>query len=160
MVRDECFIQMKGTNPWRSSACECTCVLTRIDHCLVTLSCLPCAFCLVPAYNFWCFFTGLVQLIFSFPSWFHTDSTALIRFIAFSQEQTAASQVVQIHTHVHCPRSKKWPTYHVAVPADFQRKFDLHLPPGRLVSFVAQINMWKVRCWVTDTQTQTYIQVL
>ena len=26
-----------------SSACDCTCVLTRIDHCLVTLSCLPCA---------------------------------------------------------------------------------------------------------------------
>ena len=30
-------------NPQRSSACDCTCVLTRIDHCLVTLSCLPCA---------------------------------------------------------------------------------------------------------------------
>ena len=29
---------MKGTevpNPRRSSACDCTCVLTRIDHCLV-----------------------------------------------------------------------------------------------------------------------------
>ena len=29
---------MKGTevpNPQRSSACDCTCVLTRIDHCLV-----------------------------------------------------------------------------------------------------------------------------
>ena len=40
---------MKGTevpNPRRSSARDCTCVLTRIDHCLVTLSCLPCAlFC-------------------------------------------------------------------------------------------------------------------
>ena len=39
-------IEMKGTevpNPRRSSACDCTCVLTRIDHCLVTLSCLPCA---------------------------------------------------------------------------------------------------------------------
>ena len=38
---------MKGTkvpNPRRSSACDCTCVLTRIDHCLVTLSCLPCTF--------------------------------------------------------------------------------------------------------------------
>ena len=30
---------MKSTevpNPRRSSACDCTCVLTRIDHCLVT----------------------------------------------------------------------------------------------------------------------------
>ena len=39
----------------------------------------------------------------------------------------------------------------------FQRKsrkiFDLHLPLRRLVSFVARINTWKVRCWVTDTQT-------
>ena len=26
----------------------------------------------------------------------------------------AASNVVQIHTHTHFPRSKKWPTYHVA----------------------------------------------
>ena len=34
---------MKGTevpNSQYSSACDCTCVLTRIDHCLVTLSCL------------------------------------------------------------------------------------------------------------------------
>ena len=32
---------MKGTevpNPRRSSACDCTCVLTKIDHCLVTAS--------------------------------------------------------------------------------------------------------------------------
>ena len=44
---------MKGTevpNPRRSSACDSTCVLTRIDHCLVTLSGLPCAFYFVPAY--------------------------------------------------------------------------------------------------------------
>ena len=33
-----------------------------------------------------------------------------------SQEQNRASHVVQIHTHAHFPRSKKWPTYHVAVP--------------------------------------------
>ena len=32
------------------------------------------------------------------------------------QEQTAASHVVQIHTHVRFPRSKKWLTYHVAEP--------------------------------------------
>ena len=44
---------MKGTevpNPWRSGACEFTCVLTRIDHRVVTLSCLSCALCFVPAY--------------------------------------------------------------------------------------------------------------
>ena len=47
------IVTMKGTevpNPRRSNACDCTCVLTRIDHCLVTLmlamhilfcSCLP-----------------------------------------------------------------------------------------------------------------------
>ena len=32
---------MKGTevpNPRRSSACDCTCVLTRIDHCLMNNS--------------------------------------------------------------------------------------------------------------------------
>ena len=33
-----------------------------------------------------------------------------------SQEQMAASHVVQIHTHACFLRSKKWPTYHVAVP--------------------------------------------
>ena len=41
----------------------------------------------------------------------------------------------------------------------FQREslkiFDLHPPLRRLVSFVAQIIAWKVRCWVTDTQTHT-----
>ena len=40
----------------------------------------------------------------------------------------------------------------------FQRKslkiFDLHSPLRRLVSFVERIITWKVRCWVTDTQTQ------
>ena len=40
----------------------------------------------------------------------------------------------------------------------FQRKslkiFDLHPPLRRLVSLVAQINIQKVRCWVTDTQTK------
>ena len=42
----------------------------------------------------------------------------------------------------------------------FQRKslkiFDLHPPLRRLVSFVAQIIAWKVRCWVTDTHTHTH----
>ena len=50
---DGTTIIIKGTevpNPWHSSACDCTCVLTGIDHCLVTFSCLPCTFCFVPAY--------------------------------------------------------------------------------------------------------------
>ena len=33
-----------------------------------------------------------------------------------SQNKMATSHMVQIHTHAHFPRSKKWPTYHVAVP--------------------------------------------
>ena len=60
-----------------------------------------------------------------------------------------------IHTHACFPRSKKWPTYHVAAcrtnrkrssfaTKHFQGKslksFDLHPPPRRLVSFVARIN--------------------
>ena len=69
--------KMKGTevlNPRHSSACDCTCVLTKIDHCLVTLSCLPCAFCFVPAHAKFAhkFFDALsqafVELTFSFPS--------------------------------------------------------------------------------------------
>ena len=32
------------------------------------------------------------------------------------KNKTAASHVVQVHTHARFPRSKKWPTYHVAVP--------------------------------------------
>jgi len=32
------------------------------------------------------------------------------------KNKMATSHVVQIHTHVRFPRSKKWPNYHVAVP--------------------------------------------
>ena len=121
--------------------------------------------------SFWRFFIGLVQLIFSFPSWFHiwfycshtfhsflsqitpcfsfglkdmiTAFTCLpsYRYSSFTlraylcwrhtycqwpiielaknvspKNKMAASHVVQIHTHAHFPRSKKWPTYHVAIP--------------------------------------------
>ena len=61
---------------------------------------------------------------------------------------TAASHVVQIHTHARFSRSKKWPTCRVAVPtgnalASLFREnrliFDLHSPLRRLVSFVARI---------------------
>ena len=34
--------------------------------------------------------------------------------------------------------------------------FDLHPPLRRLVLFVTQIITWKVRCWVTDTHTDTH----
>ena len=48
-----------------------------IDHCLVTLSYLPSVFCFVSAcvkfaHEFLTLFERLVQLIFSFPIWFHT----------------------------------------------------------------------------------------
>jgi len=33
-----------------------------------------------------------------------------------SQNKMSSSNMVQIHTHARFPRSKKWPTYHVAVP--------------------------------------------
>ena len=41
LINTKLQLQMKGTevpNPRRSSACDCTCVLTRIDHCLVNNS--------------------------------------------------------------------------------------------------------------------------
>ena len=86
---------------------------------------------------------------------------------------SAASHVVQIHTHARFPRGKKWPTYRVAVCSTnrkrssfatkhFQRKslkiFDLHPPPRRLVSFVVRINHVKSEMLSnrhTDTHTDT-----
>ena len=47
--RKSIIVEMKGTevpNPRRISACDCTCVLTRLS----CDSCLLCAFCFVPAY--------------------------------------------------------------------------------------------------------------
>ena len=76
-------ITMKGTevpNPRRSSACDCICVLTRNrslsrDSPMLAM-CIICSFPRNLMQNslmsFWRSFTGLVQLIFSFPSWFHT----------------------------------------------------------------------------------------
>jgi len=122
--------------------------------------------------SFWRSFTGLVQLIFSFPNWFHTSwfycshmfhsfsrklhsafrldrkdkitaftclpsygysSFTLQAYLCWRhthcqwpiielaknvspKNKMATNYVVQIHTHVHFPQSKKWPTYHVAVP--------------------------------------------
>jgi len=84
-----------------------------------------------------------------------------------SKNKTAASHMVQfIRIRVFCGvkmadlsysgtnrKCSSFATKH------FRKKllkiFDLHPPLRRLVSFVARIIMWKVRCWVTDTQTQT-----
>ena len=111
--------------------------------------------------------------LWAYLCWRHTYCQWPIIELAMNvspKNKMAASHVVQIHTHARFPRSKKWPTYHVAVcrtnrkcssfaTKHFQRKslkiFDLHPPPRRLVSFVARINTWKVRCWVTDTHTNT-----
>ena len=159
---------MKGTevpNPRRISACDCTCVLTRLSRDSHAHSVLfqPMQSSLT---NFRRSFTGRVQLgIFSFPSWFHTIwfycSHTFHSFLSFfgsrdmitaftclssyrhssftlraylcwrhtycqwpiielamnvsPKSKTAASHVVQIHTRTRFPRSKKWPTFHVAV---------------------------------------------
>ena len=83
---------MKGTevpNPQRSSACDCTCVLTRIDqidHCLVTLPCLPCAFCCL--------------VIFSFPSWFHSFLSQITLCFSFgSKDMITAFTCLPSHKH-------------------------------------------------------------
>ena len=71
---------MKGTevpNPRHSSVCDCTGVLTRnqslfCDSLMLAMRIvlfLPMQSSLT---SFWRSLTGLVQLIFSFPSWFHT----------------------------------------------------------------------------------------
>ena len=86
-----------------------------------------------------------------------------------SQNKMAASNVVQIYTHVRFPRSKKMANLSCSrtnrkrfsfTTKHFQRKslkvFDLHPLLRRLVSFVAQIIALKVRCWVTDTHTHTH----
>ena len=126
-------------NRWHSSACDCTCELTRINYCLVTLSCLPCTcLCKVCSRIFDALSQALCNLSLALLADFTlSDSTAIIRFIAFSR------------------KFQKWPAYHVAVyranrkrssfaTKHFQRKslklFDLHPSPRKLVSFVAPIN--------------------
>ena len=74
-------------NPQRSSACDCTCVLTRIDHCFVTLSSLPYAFCFVSAHakfahEFLTLFHRMdVQLIFSFPGTLRKEPDLAERYL-------------------------------------------------------------------------------
>ena len=72
------YERMKGTevpNPRRSSACDCTCVLTR-NRSLSrdSLMLAHALFCSCP-------FTGFVQLTFSLADFTLSDSTAPIRFI-------------------------------------------------------------------------------
>ena len=120
------------------------------------------------------FCSCLCKVCRAYLCWRHTYCQWPIIKLAMNvspKNKTATSHVVQIHTHARFLQSKTWPTYHVAVcctnrkrssfaTKHFQRKslkiFDLHPPPRRLVSFVAQINTWKVRCWVTDTHTQIH----
>ena len=105
---------MKGTevpNPRRSSACDCTCVLTRIDHCLVNnRSCHACQMCLVlfllVQSLLTCFrspLTRFADFVSLFPHYPSSDSKAFLRFIAFSGSPTA----------VHCCfpffDAKSWP---------------------------------------------------
>ena len=84
-----------------------------------------------------------------------------------SENKMAAIYVVQIHTHARLrivkngrlARSRTNRKRSSFATKHFQRKslkiFDLHPPLRRLVSFVARIIAWKVRCWVTDTHTDT-----
>ena len=76
----------------------------------------------------------------------------------------AATHVVQIHMHAHFLRSKKWPTYHVAVPTgnalasqqSIFRENRLKFRPSSTaekVSIVFGTNNHVKSCWVTDTQT-------
>ena len=81
------YYKSKYVGP-RSSACGCTCVLTRkIDHCLVTISCLPCAlFCSCPYKDRSRLSDALSQALCNLPLAFLadftlSDSTAPIRFI-------------------------------------------------------------------------------
>jgi len=76
-----------------------------------------------------------------------------------SENKVAVIHVVQIHMHFRFLRNKKWLTRHIAIPTgntqalqqsifreNRLKVFDLHPPPGRLLSFVAQIITCKVRC--------------
>ena len=50
--------------------------------------------------------------------WKHTYCQSIIELAKniSPKNKMATSHVVQIHTHARFPWSKKWPTYHVAVP--------------------------------------------
>ena len=81
---------MKGTdvpNPRTAVHVNVFVVLTRIDHYLVTLSCLPCAcLCKVHSRISDTLSQALCNLFLAFLDDFTLSDTALIRFIAFSRK--------------------------------------------------------------------------
>ena len=68
--------EIKGTevpNPWRSSACDCTCVLTRNqslsrDSVILAMHIVFVSACAKFAHEFLTLFERLVELTFSFPT--------------------------------------------------------------------------------------------
>ena len=126
---------MKGTevpNPRRSSACDCTCVLTRIDHCLVNnRSCHACQMCLV-LFLYLCKVCSRVSsealllvlrtLSLSFPTNNpSSDSKAFLCFIAFSGSPTA----------VHCAflsSMRRHGYSHKLISSRAQRYYTVHIP--------------------------------
>ena len=124
---------MKGTevpNPRRSSACDCTCVLTRIDHCLVNnRSCHACRcvwfcsyLCKVCSRVSEALLLVLRTLSLSFPTNNpSSDSKAFLRFIAFSGSPTpvhcAFLSSMRRHGHSHKLISSRAPRYYtVRIP--------------------------------------------
>ena len=113
-------------NPRRSSACDCTCVLTRIDHCLVNnRSCHACQMCLVlfsPVQSLLtCFRSSLTRFAdfvsLSFPTNNpSSDSKAFLRFIAFLGSPTAVHcaflSSMRRHGHSHKLISSRAPRYY------------------------------------------------
>jgi len=105
-------------NPQCSSVCDCTCVLTRnrtLSRNSLVLA-MRILFCSCPCKLHSRVSDALSQalcnlsLVAFLADFTLSDSTAPIRFIVILANYT------QIHTHAGFPQSKKWPTYHVAVP--------------------------------------------
>ena len=121
---------MKGTevpNPRRSSACDCACVLTRIDHCLVNnRSCHACQMCLVLCKVCSRVSEALLLVLRTLSLSFPTnnpssDSKAFLRFIAFSGSPTAVHcaflSSMRRHGHSHKLISSRAPRYYtVRIP--------------------------------------------
>ena len=126
---------MKDTevpNPRHSSACDCTCVLTRIDHCLVNnRSCHACQMCLVlflPVQSLlMCFRSSLTRfadrLSLSFPTNNpSSDSKAFLRFIAFSGSPTA------VHCAFLSSMRRHGHSRHKLISSRAQRYYTVHIP--------------------------------
>ena len=125
------LLTMKGTevpNSRCSSACDCTCVLTRIDHCLMNNSIMKFALELIWHAFRYQFIHSMQNrndnyryssfTLRAYLCWRRTYCQWLIIEELSPKNKMAASHTVQIHTHARFPRSKKWQTYmyHVAVP--------------------------------------------